>query len=44
MVVQVAPTQSQDVGAPVVSDQVMTEADSAPEEATQIDTAPPSES
>lgn len=44
MVVQVAPTQNQDVGAPVISDQVMTEADSAPEDAAQIDTAPPSAS
>lgn len=39
MVVQVAPTQSQDVGAPVAGDQVMTDAGSNRNEATEMQTA-----
>lgn len=40
MAVQVAPTQSQDVGAPAASDQVMADAGSTPDEATEMQIAP----
>lgn len=40
MAVQGAPTQSQDVGAPAASDQVITEAGSPRDEATEMQIAP----
>ena len=40
MDMQVAPSGSQDAGAPVLDDQIMTEAGSTPDEATDMQTAP----